>query len=67
MIKLEDIQRMPDEIKKEILDYAEYLIAKYQSERDGEEIRWVDVRSRGRSIGEMASDTVVKLRNEARW
>lgn len=62
-IKLEEI---PDEIREEVIDYAEYLMEKYKKIKT---IRgkWLKNVNRGRPIGEMASVTVEKTREEERW
>lgn len=68
MITLEEIKKLPEPIQKEILDYAEYLVVKHKIKSSNQkESNWVDVSSRGRSSHEMASDTVVRMREEERW
>ena len=68
MITVKDIESLPDNIKTEVLDYAEYLLTKYGPY--GQKINrthWANVASRGRSINESASETVRRLREEERW
>lgn len=68
MITLEEIKNLPDPIKNQILDYAENLVEKYKARQKTQKTKtWVDVSARGRSIGESASETIVKLREEEKW
>lgn len=67
MISIVELKNLPDEIKKEVLRYAEYLLEKNRitSTRRIEK-KWADVTGRGSALGETASDTVIRLRREER-
>jgi hypothetical protein len=68
MNSIDDLKNLPEPVKKELLEYADYLLARYESK--GKKVpgrKWVDVSTRGTSRGETASETVLKLRREERW
>ena len=68
MITIEEIKKLPEPIKKEVLDYAEYLITEHRiGNSKSRSSRWVDVSSRGRSKNQTTPETVIKLREEERW
>lgn len=69
MIKLnfKDINTLPDEIKEEVLKYAEYLIKNYKMKRKSGRKNWLKKIERGYSQGESASETVEKIRREEEW
>lgn len=68
MNSIEELKSLPEPVKKELLEYADYLLAKYESKKKkSTENKWADVSSRGSSRGETASETVTKLRREERW
>jgi len=67
MLSIVELENLPEEIKKEVLLYAEYLLEKNRiAGRQRIEKKWADVTERGSSMGETASDTVVRLRKEER-
>lgn len=59
------VEELPEHIKKEVLHYAEYLLNKYNREK--KERAWLKNLRRGNSKGEMASETIVKMRSEEKW
>lgn len=61
------IEELPDEIKKEVFDYAEYLLEKYKQKKRGGNNRWLKTVDRGTSKDEMASETIEKMRKEEKW
>ena len=68
MNSLDELKNLPEPVKKELLEYADYLLAKYESKvKKPTGNKWADVSSRGCSSGETASETVLKLRREERW
>lgn len=67
MISIKELENLPDEIQKEVLQYAEHLVEKRRIVgRKGKAKKWTDVRGRGATKGESASDTVIRLRREER-
>lgn len=68
MTRIEELNDLPESLKREILDYAEYLLLKYRMRtKDSAGGGWADVRDRGRSLGQTASETVMRMREEHRW
>lgn len=68
MITIDEIKDLPDSIKNEILDYAEYLAKKYDVKQNRQQNKkWTDVSARGVSKNETASETLVKMREEEKW
>jgi len=65
MISIADLENLPEEIKKEVLRYVEYLLDKNRITGTRRK-KWTDVTGRGATMGETASDTVVRLRREER-
>lgn len=68
MNSIDDLKNLPEPVKKELLEYADYLLAKYESKKmkiSGK--KWADVSTRGSSTGETAGETVIKLRREEKW
>ncbi len=63
MTTFQEIENLPDPLKQEILDFAEYVIMKHNVVRK-KNTKWVDVKTRGESMNESASQTIVKMRNE---
>lgn len=63
---INEIDKLPQHIQQEVFDYVEFLINKYQSDPKLSD-PWIKNIRRGKSIGESASETVVKMRNEAKW
>ena len=68
MNSIDELKSLPEPVKKELLEYADYLLTKYESKvKKTTGRKWADVSSRGSSRGETASETVIKLRREERW
>jgi hypothetical protein len=68
MKNIEELQQLPEPLKREVLDYAEYLLKKYNVHgKVSDAKKWADVGSRGSSKGETGSETVIRLRSEERW
>jgi hypothetical protein len=68
MTRIEELNQLPEPLKREVLDYAEYLLTKYgMKKQEKEREKWTDVSLRGRSVGETASETVTRMRKEERW
>ncbi len=67
MNRIEELNNLPENIKREVLDFAEYLLLKYDSKNKKTEIKWADVRGRGRSMGETAGETVIRIRGDEKW
>ncbi len=68
MIKIEELQKLPEPLQREVMDYAEYLLQKYHADnREYVRRNWADVKKRGRSSGETASETVLRIREEEIW
>ncbi len=67
MISIKQLANLPEEIQKEVLQYAEYLLEKKQGvHRKDTSKKWTEVRGRGSPNGESATDTVIRLRREER-
>ena len=66
MMTLNDLAKLPEDIKREVLQYAEYLAEKSRIDRTDERAQWADVSGRGASIGESAAETVARMRREER-
>ena len=67
MNSIDELKKLPEPVKKELLEYADILLARYEhkmTKSSGK--KWADVSSRGISKGESASDTVIRLRGEER-
>ena len=63
MKTIKDLEKLPEPLKREVLDYAEYLTKKYNVDvKQQVKKKWADVRKRGSSIGETGSDTVNRMR-----
>jgi hypothetical protein len=68
MTRIEELNKLPEQLKREVLDYAEYLLGKYHADQKTQgEKKWADVRGRGRFSGETAGETVIRMRGEERW
>ncbi len=68
MITIEKLNELPEKIKNEVLDYAEYLVSKYKTEvKKDSFIKWTDVSTRGSFTGESATETVLRNRENERW
>jgi len=68
MNRIDELNKLPEPVKKELLEYADILMARYESRLKGKSGRkWADVSKRGISRGESASDTVIRLRGEEKW
>ncbi len=68
MKNIEELQQLPEPLKREVLDYAEYLLMKYHSgEKGNGKKKWADMTRRGPSKGETGSETVIRMRGEERW
>jgi hypothetical protein len=68
LLTIDKLNELPDKIRKEILNYADYLISKYNaSEKNALGKKWAVVRSRGISKGESSSRTVIRNREEDKW
>lgn len=68
MNSIDELNKLPEPVKKELLEYADILMAQYEKKAgkpSGK--KWADVSGRGASKGETASDTVIRLRGEERW
>jgi hypothetical protein len=61
-----EIEKLPPHVQQEVFDYIEFLINKYNDEKTNPEL-WIKNIKRGKSIGESASETNVKLRGESEW
>ncbi len=68
MITMKKLNELPGKIKNDVLDYAEYLVSKYKAgeKKDGP-IKWADVSTRLSSVGESATDTILRNRENERW
>lgn len=60
------IDELPDQIKREVFNYAEYLMKKNKKSAKIKK-RWIKKINRGSSVGEMASETIEKMRKENKW
>jgi hypothetical protein len=71
MITIDKLNELPEKIKNDILNYAEFIMSKYDNLKDKNNIdskkKWADVTSRGYSIKESASSTVLLNREEEKW
>ncbi len=68
MTRIEELNKLPERLQREVLNYAEYLLTKYYAAQKTQgEKKWADVRGRGRFSGETASETVIRMRGEERW
>ncbi len=68
MNSIDELKKLPEPVKKELLEYADILMERYEK-KSGKASgkKWADVSCRGVSKGESASDTVIRLRGEERW
>lgn len=68
MKTIKELEKLPEPLKREVLDYAEYLSRKYNIDvkKQGKK-KWADVSKRGSSKGETGSETVNRMRGEDRW
>jgi hypothetical protein len=65
---ISDIEKLPEPLKREVLHYAELLARRYLGSRKGPHNgKWLPVVERGMSIGEKASVTVIKNRENEKW
>jgi len=60
-----EIEKLPPHVQQEVFDYVEFLVHKYQNEATPSD-PWIKDIKRGKSIGESASETTVKMRGESR-
>lgn len=61
-----DIDKLPEPIKKEVLDFADFLLTRYSEKRLNNRT-WLKDIKRGVSTGESASETVQRIRGEEKW
>ncbi|MFW5709881.1 MAG: DUF2281 domain-containing protein [Bacteroidota bacterium] len=67
MKTIKDLEKIPEPLKREVLDYAEYLSKKYNVDVKQQcKKRWADVSKRGSSQGETGSETINRMRGEDR-
>ncbi len=59
------IEELPDEVKDQVIEYAEFLLKKYKYKK--KESNWLERIDRGSSIYEMGSTTIEKMREEEKW
>ena len=68
MTRIEELHDLPEPIKREILDYAEYLMNKYKDEKKGRsQKKWSDISKRGKPVEKSISETVIQQRSEEPW
>ena len=67
MRKQIDLEALPEEVQREVLDYAEFLLQKRKKKDETQEDRkWLSSVKRGPSKGTTASATVEAMREEER-
>jgi hypothetical protein len=67
MITMAELEKLPESVKREILDYAEYLAGKYRGRKRASAGKWIPHIDRANAGGGTASGTVIKMREEERW
>jgi galactose-1-phosphate uridylyltransferase len=62
------LETLPNNLKKEVIDFAEFLIQKQKkNKRPLEHPRWLATVKRGKSTGKSASATIEEMRGDERW
>ncbi len=68
MKSIKDLESLPDELKKEVIHYADFLTEKYGvTQKKDASLAWADVSDRGTVLQGTMSESVQMLREESRW
>jgi hypothetical protein len=67
MTTLADLEKLPASLKKEVLNYAEYLLRTADRVKSPKKSKWLSIVERGTAKGKPASQTVIEMREEERW